>query len=65
MIGLEPIKFLALSLLSCFLYNIYIKCFRKLSQTERALGLASHKKKNGTITMGGIIFLVLDRKSVV
>lgn len=59
MIGLEPIKFLALSLLSCFLYNIYIKCFRKLSQTERALGLASHKKKNGTITMGGIIFLVL------
>lgn len=59
MVGVEQFRFLALSLLSCFLYSIYVKCFRKLSQTERTLGLESHKKKNGTITMGGIIFLVL------
>lgn len=59
MIGFDVIKVLALSLLSVFFYSIYVKCFRKLSQTERTLGLDSHKKKNGTITMGGIIFLVL------
>ncbi|MDE6660597.1 MAG: phospho-N-acetylmuramoyl-pentapeptide-transferase, partial [Anaeroplasmataceae bacterium] len=57
--GLEVIKLLVLSLLSVFLYSIYVKGFKKLSQTERTLGLDSHKKKNGTITMGGIIFLVL------
>ena len=59
MIGLEVIKLLGLSLLSVFLYSIYVKGFKRLSQTERALGPDSHKKKNGTITMGGIIFLVL------
>ncbi|MDE7264473.1 MAG: phospho-N-acetylmuramoyl-pentapeptide-transferase [Anaeroplasmataceae bacterium] len=59
MIGLEVIKLLILSLASVFLYSIYVKVFKKASQTERALGLDSHKKKNGTITMGGIIFLVL------
>ncbi len=59
MIGFEVIKLLALSLLSVFLYSIYVKAFRFLTQTERTLGLESHKKKNGTITMGGIIFLVL------
>lgn len=57
--GLEIIKLLTLSLLSVFLYSIYVKVFKRLSQTERTLGLESHKKKNGTITMGGIIFLVL------
>ncbi len=30
----------------------------KFSQTEREEGLESHKKKNGTPTMGGIIFLI-------
>ena len=30
----------------------------KASQTERELGLESHKKKNGTPTMGGFIFLI-------
>ncbi len=59
MIGFSCIKLLILSLVSCFCYSLYVKCFRRLSQTERSLGLESHKKKNGTITMGGIIFLVL------
>lgn len=59
MIGFEVIKLLGLSLLSVFLYSIYVKGFKRFSQTERTLGLESHKKKNGTITMGGIIFLVL------
>lgn len=49
---------LYVSLLSTFLYSLYIKCFKRISQTERALGLESHKIKNGTITMGGIIFIV-------
>ncbi len=57
--GFQIIKLLVVSLASIFLYSIYVKVFKKLSQTERELGLASHKKKNGTITMGGIIFLVL------
>lgn len=57
--GLEIVKLLVLSLLSVFLYSVYVKGFKKLSQTERVLGLNSHKKKNGTITMGGIIFLLL------
>lgn len=59
MIGLELIKLLAVSLISVFLYSVYVKAFKRLSQTERSLGLASHKSKNGTITMGGIIFLIL------
>ncbi len=59
MSGFPIVKLLAVSLLSVFLYSVYVKCFKRLSQTERTLGLESHKKKNGTITMGGIIFLVL------
>lgn len=59
MIGLEVVKLLVLSLASVFFYSIYVKVFKRASQTERTLGLASHKKKNGTITMGGMIFLVL------
>ncbi len=59
MIGFQLIKYLLLSLLSVFCYCVYVKAFKRLSQTERALGPESHKKKNGTITMGGIIFLVL------
>lgn len=59
MSGFPIVKLLAVSLLSVFLYSVYVKCFKRLIQTERALGLESHKKKNGTITMGGIIFLVL------
>ena len=31
----------------------------KFGQTEREEGLASHKKKNGTPTMGGIAFIVI------
>ena len=50
---------LTVSLLTTFLYSLYIKCFKKVTQTERALGLDSHKIKNGTITMGGIIFILL------
>lgn len=57
--GFMVIKYLAVSLLSVFCYSVYVKAFKRLSQTERTLGPASHKKKNGTITMGGIIFLVV------
>ena len=57
--GFQLIKLLTLALLSVFMYSLYVKCFKMLSQTERTLGLSSHKKKNGTITMGGILFLVL------
>ena len=48
-----------LSLLSTFCYSLYIRLFRKVSQTEREEGLSSHKRKNGTITIGGIFFLLL------
>ena len=50
---------LTLALISVFLYTLYIKCFKSLKQYEREEGLASHKKKTGTITMGGIIFVIL------
>ena len=30
----------------------------KMGQTERELGVQSHQKKNGTPTMGGVIFLI-------
>lgn len=56
---LSIIKLLMISMMSVFLYCVYIKLFKKASQTEREEGLRSHKEKNGTITMGGIIFLVL------
>lgn len=59
MIGLESINLLWLALIAVFLYSIYVKGFKRVSQTEREAGLDSHKIKNGTITMGGIIFLVL------
>ena len=59
MSGLEPTSLLILSLITVFSYCFYIKVFRRLSQTEREEGLRSHKKKNGTITMGGIMFIIL------
>lgn len=49
---------LLLSLLSVFLYSLYIRIFKKASQYEREEGLDSHKIKTGTITMGGIIFAI-------
>ena len=52
-------KLLALALLSVFCYAVYIRVFKKASQYERVLGLKSHKTKEGTITMGGIIFVIL------
>lgn len=53
------LKLLILSLLSVFCYALYVKLFKKARQYERKEGLASHQIKNGTITMGGIIFVVL------
>lgn len=50
---------LTLALISVFLYTFYIKSFKAFKQYEREEGLASHKKKTGTITMGGIIFVIL------
>ncbi len=50
---------LLLTLLSVFLYAVYVKVFKRARQYEREDGLASHQQKNGTITMGGIIFVVL------
>ena len=32
----------------------------KFGQTEREEGLASHKKKNGTPTMGGLAFIIVS-----
>lgn len=52
-------QLLFIALLSTFLYSIYIRIFKKASQYEREEGLQSHKIKNGTITMGGIIFIIL------
>lgn len=50
---------LILALLSVFLYAIYVKLFKGVKQYERSEGLESHKSKTGTITMGGIIFVIL------
>jgi len=50
---------LTLSLLSVFLYAVYVKAFKGVKQYEREEGLESHKVKNGTVTMGGIIFVLL------
>ena len=52
-------KLLFLALLSVFLYTLYIRYFKRIKQYERKEGLASHQSKTGTITMGGIIFVVL------
>ena len=52
-------KLLFLSLLGVFIYSIYIRVFKKASQYERDDGPSSHKQKQGTITLGGIIFIVL------
>ncbi len=59
MTGLNNNNFVLLSLLTIFFYSLYIKLFKKLKQTERKEGLESHKIKNGTITMGGIIFIFM------
>lgn len=59
MIGLELIKLLFLSMISTFCYCSYVKIFKGFGQSERKEGLRSHQNKNGTITMGGIIFLIL------
>ncbi|MBE6137239.1 MAG: phospho-N-acetylmuramoyl-pentapeptide-transferase [Erysipelotrichaceae bacterium] len=52
-------RLLILSLLSVFLYSLYIRIFKRAKQYEREEGLESHKRKSGTITMGGIIFIML------
>ena len=59
MSGLMNNNLIIVSLLSIFCYSCYVKIFRKLGQIEREEGLRSHKKKTGTITMGGIIFIIL------
>ena len=48
-----------IAVLSIFCYSFYIRIFKKLTQYEREEGLRSHKIKNGTITMGGIIFALI------
>ena len=59
MSGLINNKLLFVFMVSIFLYSIYVKVFSKLGQIEREEGLRSHKVKNGTITMGGILFLII------
>ena len=59
MSGLINNKLLFVFMSSIFLYSIYVKVFSKLGQIEREEGLRSHKVKNGTITMGGILFLII------
>ena len=53
------IKIILLISLSIFLYTLYIRVFKKLGQYEREEGLDSHKSKNGTVTMGGILFSLI------
>lgn len=45
-------------ILSLVLFLIYIYKFKGLYQTERKEGPINHKKKNGTITMGGIVIIL-------
>lgn len=52
-------KLLILSLVSTFLYSVFIKAFKRIGQTERKLGLSTHQHKTGTRTAGGLIFLYL------
>ena len=53
------IRSLLLSFLISFVFiGIYIKVFKGVGQRERALGPSSHKYKNGTITMGGILIFI-------
>lgn len=48
-------------IISLVLFYLYIKFFSFVKQTEREEGISTHKKKNGTITMGGIVlFLVVS-----
>lgn len=49
-------------IVSLCLYLVYILKGNKfaLRQTERALGLKTHQNKNGTITAGGIIFVLVS-----
>ena len=49
-------KIILLFISSIFLYTLYIRIFKFIGQYERELGPSSHKNKNGTITMGGILF---------
>ena len=52
------IYFILCYLLSVGLYLLMLKFSKKLNirQTEREEGLESHKRKSGTLTMGGIVF---------
>ncbi len=52
-------RLLILALCSVFLYTFYIRFFKRIQQYEREEGLISHRSKTGTITMGGIIFVIL------
>ncbi|MGM9970743.1 MAG: phospho-N-acetylmuramoyl-pentapeptide-transferase [Anaeroplasma sp.] len=52
-------RIICLFSLSIFLFTLYIRVFKKLGQYERKEGLKSHQKKNGTITMGGILFSII------
>ena len=53
------IRIIVLFTLSIFLYSFYIRFVKRARQYEREEGLDSHKSKNGTVTMGGIIFAIL------
>lgn len=59
MIGLNVVDYLLITLIAIFIYMVYIKTLKFLKQSERKEGLKSHKFKEGTITMGGIIFVIL------
>lgn len=48
-----------LILVTIFSYAIYIRYFNKIRQYEREEGLRRHQLKSGTVTMGGIIFMLI------
>lgn len=52
-------QLIILVLLTVLFYTIYIRSFKRFGQYERAEGPSTHKNKTGTITMGGIIFVIM------
>ncbi len=58
---LKLLPIISVFIISVFLYSIFIYYFNKLKigQSVREEGLESHKVKEGTATLGGIIFIIV------